>query len=44
MTDILSEIEKLMTEGYSEEDAEICVALLNCSNEELSDLWEESLK
>lgn len=42
MIDVLSEIESLMAEGYSEEDAERCVALLNCSDEELADLWEEN--
>lgn len=42
MTDVLAEIEKLMAEGYSEEDAERCVALLTCSDEDLADLWEEA--
>ncbi len=41
MIDVLAEIEELMAEGYSEEDAERCVALLNCSDEELADLWGE---
>ena len=41
MVDILTEIEMLMEQGYSEEQAEKCVALLRCSDEEMSDLWNE---
>ena len=41
MTDILTEIEMLMEQGYSEEQAEKCVALLTCSDDEVWDLWNE---
>lgn len=39
MIDIMSEIEMLMAEGYSEEDIMRCVEPLNCSLEEFANMY-----